>query len=139
MTNTLEEVTAFRKSMFDKSMSLVQKKGADYNRDKQQQGDTLFNIRVAEVLGIVPTAERGILVRLSDKFMRLISLVHPDRDPAVTDESVLDTVADIHNYVDYLALMHQKRKSEKELPGAPADAPQDMTGRATSQTLLIGR
>lgn len=106
--------------MFEKSTALVQKKGADYNRDKQQEGDTLFNLRVAELMGIVPTAERGILVRLMDKMMRLVSLVHPDRDPAVTDESVLDTVADVHNYVDYLALMHQQRKAEKALPGSPA-------------------
>lgn len=124
MATSINEVLEFRKAMYEKSMNLVQRKGADYNRDQQQQGDTLFNIRVAEVLGIVPTAERGILVRLSDKFMRLISLVHPDRDPAVTDESVLDTVADIHNYVDYLALMHQQRKAANPAESViPAQAP----------------
>ena len=111
---SLQEVTDFRKEMYDRSMALVQRKGSDYNRDQQQNGgNTLFNLTIAEVLGIVPTAERGILVRLSDKLMRLISLVHPDREPAVSDESVLDTVADVHNYVDYLALMHTQRKAAK--------------------------
>lgn len=109
MAVTLEEVTTFRKTMYENSMALVTSKGADYNRDQQSRGDTLFNIRVCELLGVVPTAERGILVRLSDKLMRLISLVHPDRTPTNTDESVLDTIADIHNYVDYLGLLHHKR------------------------------
>ena len=108
--STLDEVKKFRQEMYDKSMALVDRKGADYNRDQQNGGDTLFNIKVCELLGVVPTAERGILVRLMDKMMRLNSLVHPDREPANTDESVMDTVADIHNYVDFMALLHHKRK-----------------------------
>lgn len=117
---SLQEVLDFRKTMYDRSMSLVAKKGADYNRDQQANGgDTLFNIRVAELMGIVPTAERGILVRLSDKFMRLVSLVHPDRTPAVADESVLDTIADIHNYVDYLAMLHTERCTVKKAGQCP--------------------
>ena len=113
--SSLEQVKKFRQEMYDRSMALVQKKGADYNRDQQQAGDTLFNLRVCELMGVVPTAERGILVRLTDKLMRLISLVHPDREPAVTDESVLDTICDIHNYVDYLGLMHQERRTMPNL------------------------
>ena len=112
--STLDEVKKFRQDMYDKSMALVDRKGADYNRDQQNGGDTLFNIKVCELLGVVPTAERGILVRLMDKMMRLNSLVHPDREPANTDESVMDTVADIHNYVDFMALLHRKRKLESQ-------------------------
>lgn len=111
--STLEEVLAFRQSMFDKSYALIAKKGLDYNRDQQAGGDTLFNLRVAEMLGIVPTAERGILVRLADKLMRLISLMDVDREAAVSDESLDDTVADIHNYVDYALLMRKERLGQK--------------------------
>lgn len=146
---SLDEVIKFRNDMHAKSTGLLAKKGADYNRDAHEAGDTLFNIRVAELLGIVVTAERGILVRLSDKFMRLISLVHPDRDPAVVDESVLDTIADIHNYVDFLGLLHSQRKAARENPASPlmaalaspnsgAPAP-DHTGRVTPHTIVIGR
>jgi hypothetical protein len=99
--------------MFEKSMALIDKKGADYNRDQQMSGDTLFNLRVAEILNITPSAEEGILVRLSDKFMRLISLTKPGREAAVKDESVLDTIVDIHNYIDYLALMWLERRASK--------------------------
>lgn len=91
-------------------MSLIDRKGADYNRDQQEQGDTLFNLKVCELLGVVPSTEEGILVRLSDKFMRLISLTKPGRNAAVKEESVLDTIDDIHNYADYLGLIWQQRR-----------------------------
>lgn len=124
---SLEQVKIFRQAMFEESMALVEKKGADYNRDQQLSGDTLFNLRVAELLGIVPTAERGILVRLSDKFMRLISLMAPGRNPAVADESLRDTVRDIHNYSDYALMLWEERHGQTRpqegcgaiLPGYP--------------------
>lgn len=107
---SIEQVLTFREAMYKSSVALIQQKGHDYNRAQQIDGDTLFNMRVAEILGIVETAERGILVRLSDKFMRLISLMSPGVDAAVKDESVRDTVRDIHNYVDYALLMWEERQ-----------------------------
>lgn len=111
MTNSLEEVVAFRKKLFERSLALVQAKGADYNRQQQAGGDTLFNLRVCELIGIVPTAEQGILIRLSDKFMRLASLMSSvGTQPMNKDESLEDTVADIHNYVDYALLIFRTRQ-----------------------------
>lgn len=106
---TIEEVKAYRSEMHERSMALIAKKGADYNRDQQLGGDTLFNLSVCELLGVVPTAERGILVRLCDKFMRLVSLMDPDRLAAVSDEDIEKTIEDIHNYVDYAGLIRRKR------------------------------
>ena len=112
---TLEEVKAFRKARYDESMALIEKKGADYNRDQQLAGDTLFNLKVCSLLGIVPSTEEGILVRLSDKFMRLISLTKPGREAAISSESVLDTINDCHNYLDYLGLVWaQSRTAPQE-------------------------
>lgn len=111
MSSTVEEVIAFRQKRFDNSIELLKRKGADYNRDQQEAGDTLFNLRVAELLGVVGTTEQGILVRLSDKLMRLISLTKSAGIEAqVKDESVLDTIEDVHNYVDYLGLLYMKRR-----------------------------
>lgn len=110
---SLKEVEEFRASMHVSSMALIRHKGADYNRD-QQEGDTLFNLRVCEIMGVVGSTEEGILVRLSDKFMRLISLTKPGREAAVKDESVLDTIRDIHNYVDYLGLIWKQRREESK-------------------------
>jgi hypothetical protein len=106
---TLDAVKAFRREMFESSMALIEQKGHDYNRQQQLDEDTLFNLKVAEVLGIVPTAERGILVRLSDKMMRLISLMSPGEEAAVKNESVRDTVRDFHNYLDYALMLWEER------------------------------
>lgn len=115
MRFTVEEVLAFRRERFDSSLALVAKKGHDYNRTQQHDGDTLFNLRVCELLGIVDTSEQGILTRLSDKLMRLISLTaHPGIEAAVTDEPVMVTVDDVHNYVDYLALMYRRRRAAEK-------------------------
>ena len=115
---SLKEVLEFRKEMFERSMSIVEKKGHDYNKDQQASGDTLFNLRVCEILGVVPSIEEGILVRLTDKLMRLISLGRPGREAVIKEESFFDTIIDIHNYVDYLALewKHRRLNAEKECP-----------------------
>ncbi len=114
MVTSLEEAKDFRTKMHKESMVLLESKGADYNRDQQLGGDTLFNLRVCEVLDVVNTAEQGILVRLSDKFMRLISLTKAaGREAAVKDESVLDTIRDIHNYIDYLGIFYLKRNGKE--------------------------
>lgn len=105
MKNSLEEVLAYREEMYKRSSDLVRSKGHDYNRLQQNDGDTLFNLRVCEVLGIVNIAEKGLLVRLSDKFMRLISLLESEGK----HESLEDTILDIHNYIDYLGLMRKSR------------------------------
>ncbi len=103
---TLEAVLAIRRKAFEESLAIVEKKGADYNRDKQLSGDTLFNLKVAAVLGIVETPAQSVLVRLGDKFMRLISLTKTrGREAAVKNESVWDTILDAHNYLDYLYLL----------------------------------
>lgn len=111
---SLSEVLEFRKQRFAASMALIEKKGHDYNRQQQKEGDTLFNLSVCEILGIVPTTEQGILVRLSDKLMRLISLTAPGVDPANVEESVLDTINDVHNYIDYLGLKWLLRRAKNE-------------------------
>ena len=112
MKTSLEEVVKFRQEMYESSMALVTKKGQDYCRDAHETGDTLFNLRVSELLGITPSTEEGILVRLSDKFMRLISLTKPGREAMVKEESVLDTIRDIHNYTDYLGLIWSQRRAD---------------------------
>ena len=113
MSIDVKRVVDFRTTMFHESVALIEQKGHDYNRQQQNGGDTLFNLRVAEILGIIPTAERGILVRLSDKFMRLISLMEPGVEAEVKGESLRDTVRDIHNYLDYALLLWEERRATR--------------------------
>ena len=85
-------------------------KGNDYNAAQQESGDTLFNLRVCAILGVVPSPVDGVLVRLSDKLMRLVSLTRPGVIQKVKDESLEDTVLDFRNYADYvLALVKEAR------------------------------
>jgi len=44
---------------------------------------------------------RGVVVRMLDKKLRLMSLTEPGHDVAVKDESVRDTLMDMINYATY--------------------------------------
>lgn len=109
MKISVEEVIAYRNQIHEKAIALIQKKGHDYNRVQQNGGNTLFNVTVCELLDIAST-EQGLLTRLSDKFMRIISLGTSDILPAVTDEPLEATVQDIHNYIDYLLIIRDKKR-----------------------------
>lgn len=101
---SVEDVIAVRDEMYARSVDLIKKKGQDYN--SQVSRDTLFNLRVAALLGVVDSPERGILVRLSDKFCRLISLISADKP---NYESFEDTILDIHNYIDYIVALRREK------------------------------
>lgn len=110
---TLEHVLEVHQKICDDARAIVTTKGADYNKYQQVSGNTLFNLMVCAMLGIVATATQGLLVRLSDKFMRLISLTKdPNAEIAVKDESVRDTVIDMINYVIYLFILYQEARSQ---------------------------
>ena len=109
---TLDDVKAQHVYLTAKALGLVEKKGADYNRKQQNDGDTLFNLTVAKQLGIVDTTCQSILVRISDKMMRLVSLTsNPSVEPKVQDEKITDTIVDTINYLIYLSLMYSKERS----------------------------
>ena len=111
---TLERVKQFREAMHTQSMAIIEKKGHDYNHKQQHSGDTLFNLRVASILGIVDTPSQGVLVRLCDKLMRLASLMTPGVEAQVKDESLKDTIADVHNYIDYAYLLFTEEQQERK-------------------------
>ena len=100
---SLDRVIKVHQELCDEAREIISKKGHDYNRERQTTGDTLYNITVCKELGIVDSVTQGLLVRLSDKMMRLISLT---KDPSVKnqvkDESVRDTIKDTINYLTYL-------------------------------------
>ena len=115
---TREHVIKTHKAICDEARAIIETKGHDYNREQQLTGNTLFNLTVCCLLGIVKTTTQGILVRLSDKLMRLISLTKdPIVDAAVKDESIRDTVKDMINYLVYLYIVYIEERcnvSDKE-------------------------
>ena len=108
---SLKKVLSEHKRLCSNAYDMVEKKGADYNRKQQKDGDTLYNLSVAKQLDIVDTVTKSILVRISDKMMRLISLT---ADPTVTrhvrDEKVSDTIEDTINYLVYLYCKYQEEQ-----------------------------
>lgn len=112
---TLEHVIKIHKELCDEARAIIEKKGHDYNRQQQHTGESLFNLKVAKLLGIVDTDTQSILVRMSDKMMRLISLT---KDPSVVasvkDESIRDTIRDLINYSSYLYIVYLEERNNNE-------------------------
>lgn len=70
------------------------------NQDYASSADPFKNFRAAEQLGI--STETGFLVRMGDKLARVGNLLQ--RDAAVKDESISDTLKDLSNYALILAI-----------------------------------
>jgi hypothetical protein len=82
--------------MVAEASAIVRTKNADYGTSKEP----FSNFLGSELLAGVPV-ERGMLVRMSDKFIRIRNLLGR---PAATDESVRDTLIDLANYALILAI-----------------------------------
>ena len=77
---------------FAKCTDTMLKKNHDYSKGN----NALRNFELVEYLGIADTPQ-GVLVRLSDKFMRICNLYNTDAK--VKDEAVEDTIDDMINYL----------------------------------------
>lgn len=87
-----------------KARQLIERKNNDYAGTDVGR-HPLANLTACEILGV--PAQRGVLVRLLDKLMRLNSLI--DRPPHVVEESFDDTVVDVINYAVLLGYIHACR------------------------------
>jgi hypothetical protein len=118
----LETAIKTQRMIFEKCAAVVEKKGADYNRKQQKDGDTLFNMRISSFKKIVRSPQAGVLVRLDDKMQRLASLENPSEDPANGDEKILDTVCDAINYLTYFYMFYNEELNEMKAVGALINA-----------------
>lgn len=113
---SLEKVLAEHKKICENAYNVVSIKGQDYARFAHENGDTLENITNCKTLHIADTVCQGLLVRLSDKFSRLISLTrNPNENPAVTNEKVADTIEDTINYLIYLKIKYDEERNEVQV------------------------
>lgn len=83
------------KSFFNRpALEAIQKEGLDLgarkNHDYGAAGD-----------GIAMAGVRGVVTRMLDKQLRLLSLTEPGHEAAVKDESLRDTFVDMMNYATY--------------------------------------
>ena len=70
-------------------IDLTRSKNADY----ASAGDAFQNFRLIETLGSGVSLEQGIVVRMSDKFQRIVNLLK--KKAVVSDESIQDTLHDL--------------------------------------------
>ena len=86
---------------FKQGIEIVEKKNQDY----AIEDDAFYNFRSSSVIGLPP--EKAILVRILDKLARISNLI--DKEAAVKDESIDDTLIDTINYLAILkAYLKQK-------------------------------
>lgn len=83
------------------------------NRDYANEDDALQNFQLCEEIGVT-SAERGILVRMTDKLQRISNLL--DHDPHVVNERIEDSLLDLANYSIILLIYLKNKKST--LPAA---------------------
>lgn len=79
--------------MLEEMKGLHIKKNAGYSG--KDNPDPWSNFRDAEKFGVSPV--QGCLVRMSDKYMRLVNLLK-DTENEQVGESILDTLADLAAY-----------------------------------------
>ncbi len=79
------------------------------NHDYAKQGHPLSNLTACEQIGITPY--KGVLVRLQDKWSRIVELA--SKEAAVKDETIEDTHLDAAVY-NLLAIVVRRREQEKK-------------------------
>lgn len=104
------ELLTFYKDTCYVCFTLLDKKNKDYsNRDD----NALRNFHACEQLG-VPAAQ-GVLVRMSDKLMRISNLLKKG-EAEIKTESIEDTIHDIINYCVILKAIHRESVAKEEVP-----------------------
>lgn len=99
----LEELLNEMEKTFKKCLETAKLKNQDYANNL----DCFSNFSSIEELGITKT-EIGFLVRMQDKWSRIINLI--DKDNSVKDETINDTIDD---FINYLALLKAYLKNKK--------------------------
>lgn len=81
---------------FTELLNQIKEIRAKKNADYATEGDSLSNLKMSEMMGI--PAWKGALIRIMDKFSRIIQLAKRDGQANVKDESILDTLLDLSIY-----------------------------------------
>jgi len=114
-THTTEDLLNHIKNLYGDCLNTLEKKNHDY-AGAGNLSDAFHNFRLASELGVC-SVSGAILVRLCDKFARLTNL-QGSKDPAVSEESLNDTIADAINYLAILHAWNQLNANSAPAPSA---------------------
>lgn len=98
----------------DRFEEILQEMAVTHRAKAHDYGDSLW--AVAD-LGISPLM--GILVRMSDKWRRVVTLTRLEVAPQVTAEQRRDTLIDLANYA-ILAVVEMEQSREPKRPNLPS-------------------
>jgi hypothetical protein len=104
-----DQFLTYLENTYQEAFALVKVKNQDYGADS----NPFKNFELVSHLGV--PVETGILTRFADKVGRIANLL-PGRTPAVTSESLDDTILDAINYLAILRAWLAKERAEAEMP-----------------------
>ena len=104
-------------STFKECASILERKNQDYAGDVD---DALANFKAVQLLGITSPVQ-GVLVRLTDKFMRVINVLKAG-GAAVSTETAEDTINDTINYLIILKSLIREQHTCVDRRDVPQDA-----------------
>ena len=116
---TQQELIARIGEIYAENLEIARKKNSDYADDT----DAFKNLNACEMYGV--PAEKGVLVRMSDKMTRISNLI--GRQAAVADETVLDTLRDLSVYATLLMVLMESKQSTNHTPPPPPQSPASPT------------
>ena len=96
---------------FNENLETMKKMMEAKNHDYGATEDAFNNFRNCERLGIC-SAEKGILVRMSDKLSRASTLLN--KEAKVEDEKIRDTIIDLCVYGNILLCLLEEKNNGKK-------------------------
>lgn len=105
-----QRLFGLHEKLTSESFKIMESKNHDYAG--KGSVDPYFNFRRCELVGLC-SVETGIMVRLMDKFSRLITFVK-DGELKVTDEKLDDTVMDVINYLVILSAFNKEKVNDRK-------------------------
>ena len=89
-------------------LQIYRAKAADYDGESIR----FSNLRECEKIGV--PAWKGAIIRMTDKYSRLLALLANDGVGQVPDESFTDTLTDLANYAIICRILYEESLSEAE-------------------------
>ena len=99
------------KDRFDTLLDEMKRINREKRHDNANKKDVFANFRICELGGI--PAWKGCLVRLSDKFSRIMQFMKEEK-LEVKDEKIEDTLLDLANYSLITLILYQESKNRSK-------------------------
>ena len=112
---TQQELLKRIEEIYAENLEIARKKNSDY----ADNTDAFKNLNACEMYGV--PAEKGVLVRMSDKMTRISNLI--GREAMVADETVLDTLRDLSVYATLLMVLMESKQSTTGTPPPQSPPP----------------